>query len=434
MSINLKQFDPGNPSLEYLEKRIANNNYRGNVSSQQNRWSFEDLTVVLSKLHKHQGASEYLAIRTADKKKRPQNLSIEFDFARFCGEVVEALGKGSQDAMRKNWFVDWHRAGWIERYTKDLDKLSPYERGSTAFVKVSPEGMKLIDSQASIIDQYFIFSKGIDKLYLGTINVLLSLFREYDLGSVDLHEFTFFVTGVESGEDFGITREHANLLIRDWRRLTVLTRQQIDSYLSKQLVPNPKIESKTLQRDFHNWINKSQQSFSLLKQTIYFEQVNHQSFPHLHRLYFLGDEIKSEAGFAPRNAKRLRRSLQQKHGYFANHAIQKTAGFELHHIVALAWAESQHHFKILDDWRNMIYIDGFSHAKISQNQNLNVKLEMKNESHLSLRDFTGKSVDLVAPDNVLFAPEKLPMMLGHNQTLLAGMSLQDEKSKASPKP
>lgn len=418
MAIDLTQFDPGNPSLAYLERRIANNNYRGDVSSQQNRWTFDELVVVLEKLHKHKGESAFLAIRTADKSKRPQNVAQEFDFARFCDEVVGELGKGSQDAMRKNWFVDWHRSGWIERYDRNLASLRPYDRGTTAFVKISAEGMKLIDPDRSRTDKYFVFSKGIDTLYRGSISILLDLFREYEIGSIDIHEFTFFVTGVDSVENFGVTRGEANTLIREWRRLTPLTRQQIDSYLTQQLVPDPAIKSKTFQRDYHNWINKTQQSFSLLKQTIYFEQINHQSFPHLHRLYYLGDDVKSEAGFAPRNEKRLNRSLQQKHGYFAQHAVHKTPGFELHHIVALAWAESQHDFKTLDDWRNMIYIDGFSHAKITQNRNLNVKLRSHEDGQLTLSDLSGGNLLLSKPQNVLYATEKLPVMLEYNHQLL----------------
>ncbi|WP_205426593.1 hypothetical protein [Helicobacter suis] len=41
------------------------------------------------------------------------------------------------------------------------------------------------------------------------------------------------------------------------------------------------------------------------------------------------------------------------------------SGFEL--IVPLALARDQNEFSVLDRWQNMILIDGYKHAQISQN-------------------------------------------------------------------
>jgi len=255
-------------------------------------------------------------------------------------------------------------------------------------------------------------------MYNGTIGVVLDLFRNYEVKHIDLQEFTYFVTGVNSKGSFSISRERCAELIFAWRRLTALERRHIDDYLSKVLVPNSSATSKTEQRDYHNWINKTQQTISLLKQTIYFEQVNHLSFSHFNRLYYLGNENSAGEEFAKRDVKRLNRSLQQKHDYFKQHSVSKCRGFELHHIVALAWAESQHDFKVLDDWRNMIYIDGFTHAQITQNRNLNVKMEVIPPDDLRLIDYTGSAVYVKNLDNVLYAKRHLPTMLDYNKDLL----------------
>jgi len=123
MKIELEKFAPGNDALQYLEKRVADPNYRGDVSSQHNRWTFDDLIFILGKMNKYIGNQGFLKMRTTDKSKRAQNTLDEFDYAKFCEEVIKGKGKGSQDAMRKNYFPDWHRCGWINRYDKNRTEV-----------------------------------------------------------------------------------------------------------------------------------------------------------------------------------------------------------------------------------------------------------------------------------------------------------------------
>ena len=235
MKVSLNSFAPGNKALRYLESRIADPNYRGDVSSQHNRWTFDDLILILSKLKKYKGDVTPIKIRTTDKSKRSTNTLDEFDFAKFCEEVVLELGKGSQDAMRKNYFPDWHRAGWVERYDKNLNLIEPYERGQVAYVKISNEGLKLISPKSTRTDKYFIFSKGLDIMYIGVIGIMIDLFRNHEIQYIDLHEFTFFVTGISSKGSFNVSREEVVELIKSWRTLTPLQRRNIDAYLAKTL-------------------------------------------------------------------------------------------------------------------------------------------------------------------------------------------------------
>ena len=419
MIVDLLQFDPGNKALGYIETRIQDPRYRGDISSQHNRWKFEDLTFTLSKLQEFANIDGMLQIRSTDKSKRPHNSPGEYQFAKFCGEVVEGLGKGSQDAMRKNWFVDWNRAGWLERFDASGDLIpAGAARAIPRYVKVSVDGQKLLEPERTITDQYFVFSKGIDKLYSGTIGVLLNLFREHQIAHIDLQEFTFFVSAIHAPASFGLGLDAAAGLIRSWRQLTPLMRAQVGAYLSKVMVPDSAVP-KNEQRDFHNWINKSQQTFHLLRQTIYFEFVPHPKNSHFNRLHYRGDDIKTGQSFVPKNDKKLKRSLGEKHGYFKEHLLEKKIGFELHHIVALAWAESQYEFKLLDDWRNMVYIDAYSHAKISQNNNKNVKLTLIGEGQISLNDFEGGKVALSRPENALYSEAKIALMTDYNQKLLS---------------
>ena len=415
MKVDLNPFAPGNKALQYLEKRILDDNYRGDVSSQHNRWTFDDLVFVLSLLNRHQGSKNFLKIRTTDNRKRPKNEPAEFDYAKFCEEVKDKLNKGTQDAMRKNWFVDWHRAGWLDRFDKDHHAILPYSKASVHYVRVTSEGMKLL-SRLTRNEKFFVFSKGLDKLYSGALAVLLDLFREYEIEHIDIQEYTFFVTGISTPGAFSLTRAEAVDLIKSWRTITPLTRKAIDKYLSEKLVKVAAAGNKTAQRDFHNWINKTQQTFSLLQQSVYFEYRSHVKFSHFSRLYFTGSALDPGQDFGQNPNKKLNRNQQQKHDYFRKHGVAKKKGFELHHVVALTWAESEHEFKQLDDWRNMVYIDAFSHAKITQTGNLHV-IMVPTEEGFQLKNHQGDSIDFVEGQNVLIGQDLKNKMMEYNNEL-----------------
>jgi len=116
-------------------------------------------------------------------------------------------------------------------------------------------------------------------------------------------------------------------------------------------------------------------------------------------------------------ATRLNRSLDEKYQYFIRQQVQKTLGFELHHVVPLAWSENIYHFKMLDKWENMVYIDAFSHAKITQNKNRNVVLKVvKND--MTLADYSNNEVYLKYTENILYKPMNKNIMQNYNDELL----------------
>jgi hypothetical protein len=116
--------------------------------------------------------------------------------------------------------------------------------------------------------------------------------------------------------------------------------------------------------------------------------------------------------------KRLDRSLNEKYQYFVNHKIKtKISGFELHHVVPLAWSESQNHFKLLDKWQNMVYIDAFSHAKITQNKNRNVVMDFDNDN-MTLSDYSKNCVYLKKDENLAYDSSKSTKLKDYNLDLL----------------
>ena len=414
MNSSVDQIDPSNFALKYIKNRIKSDDYRGNIGSQHNRWDFKELEVVLTELDRFTTNGSLMQIRNADLSKRPQNISGEENYARFCNSIKEKVGKGTQDSIRKNLFPDFARAGWIERFDTNQVKLDPYSKGSVKYVSLSKEGLKFLNSK-SLDDRFFIFSKGVDNFLGGSINKIIHLISDPDFGLdyVDLLELTFFVSAVGSqSKDISLTLTECRDLIIEWRKLSKYQKIGVDAHLTKELVKNTNLSSKLMQRDFHNWINSAQQGFSLLKQTIYFEEWKDAKNSHLNRIIWMQDGNQNSA-----YAVRLKRSLNQKHEYMKQHNVSKQKGFELHHVVALAWAESEYHFKLLDNWKNMVYIDGFSHAKITQNNNKNVLMKFESQ-RMILEDYSNNKVEFKPGENLLWSEIHKEDMTKYNLMLL----------------
>jgi len=347
-----------------------------------------------------------LAIRTTDISKRPENCPNEFLYAQFCNEAKRKAGIGTQDAMRKNLFVDLHRMGLVKRYNKNKEVLDPFSRKNVKYVAISKQGLKLIKAK-TILDKYFIFSKGMDSLLGGYIDIILDILRdkEYNIDQISIYEFMFFVSAISAEASFNINTDKAVELIKEYRNLTPTQRKSVEETLKVELNPKNFFGSKLGKRDFHNWHNKATQVYYLLNQTVYFETRDEQ--------LVLKEGLNSFGDAATR----LGRSLNEKYQYFATHKVAKTSGFELHHVVPLAWSENIHHFKMLDKWENMVYIDGFSHAKITQNKNRNVVLEIvKND--ITLADYSKNEVYLKHNENILYKPANKEAMRVYNKDLL----------------
>ena len=164
---------------------------------------------------------------------------------------------------------------------------------------------------------------------------------------------------------------------------------------------------KTHKRDFYNWINETQQILTLLAQMAYFEWNRKEQ-----RLYI---RVGRESVYT--NNVKLKRSLVQKQHYFTQHNVAKTKGFELHHVVPLCFAKTRNEFLILDDWQNLVYIDVYSHAQITQNNNANVRLSF-DENDAIFTDFNDNSVCCKNNTNIKYNLSKQEIMFDYNQKLL----------------
>lgn len=402
---NLTSICPGNAALAFLAHRIADPDYRGAWSSQHNRYDFAQIRCILTLFDQHAPDGTLMCIRDTDIAKRPQNTPDEHIYAQFCTDAKHQAGIGTQDAMRKNLFVDLHRMGLIHRYDVNQNPIHPMQRAHIKHAALAPQGQKLI--RANMQDAYFIFSKGIDQLLGGFIATLLALLdEEHDLRKITLHEFMFFASAVGAPTAFSLDVQKCAHLIRQHRTLSRLQREAVIDLLTTELQPDRYAGDKRAKRDFHNWKNKAQQVFHLLAQTVYFhtrEGTLHPAAPQ--------DGANTAA--------RLVRSQSEKLAYFARHNIPKRKGFELHHVVPLAWSENRHQFKLLDNWQNMVYIDGYNHAYITQNANKNVIMSAQADD-IILNDYSDptQAVHLKHDEHILYNPTHQQSMLQYNAQML----------------
>lgn len=401
-----------NEALKFLEDRIKSDDYRGLHLFQHYRYDIDFIRIVLGELDKYEKETKnkYLKIRTTDSSKRPENSADEIDYSNFINKIKSQSGKGTQDAIRKIIFVDCNRMGFLDRFDKDKSIIPPNitSRGYS-FVALSEKGKKFIEAK-DIKEEYFIFSSGLYRIVGTLINTLEYLITKFDLKFISKYEFMYFVSAINDNSSFSIDVDKCGYLIQQFRLLGEVDKKNVTKQLKKEMNPKNYTGNKKTLRDFHNWENEATQTFLLLATTVYFEVRNrmklilNQGNTSLESI--IGKEFKKN------------RSLQEKNNYYSNHGVgDKISGFELHHIVALEYADSLGLYKLLDHWKNMVYIDGFSHAKITQNNNRNVVMSASGEN-LILKDYSNNEIILENKKNIAYNTQKQPIMLDYNDELL----------------
>ena len=124
-----------------------------------------------------------------------------------------------------------HRMGIITRYNNNKEIIDPYSRKRVKFVSISKQGQKLISSK-TLLDKYFIFSKGIDNLIGGYIDIILDILRdkEYKIDKISIYEYMFFVSAIGTDSSFNINTDKATELIRKYRALTSIQKNLASKY------------------------------------------------------------------------------------------------------------------------------------------------------------------------------------------------------------
>jgi uncharacterized protein YqgQ len=409
----ISNINNSNEALKFLEERIKSDDYRGIHLFQHYRYDINFIKIVLSELYSYERHSKnkYLKIRTTDSSKRPENNIDEVAYSNIVNNIKIKTSKGTQDAIRKIIFVDCNRMGFLNRYDKNKNLIPPNTNSKGySFVSVSGKGKKFLCAK-DLKEEYFIFSAGLYRIVGTLINILENLITKYNLKFISKYEFMYFVSAIGDNSSFSIDINKCGYLIQQFRLLGDIDRKNVTNLLKKEMNPQNYQGNKKNKRDFANWENEATQIFLLLATTVYFEVRNGVKL-------ILNNSDTSLESIIGKDFKK-QRSLEEKNNYYVNHEIKgKTLGFEMHHVVALEYADSPASYKLLDHWKNMVYIDAFSHAKITQNKNRNMVLEIIQDD-IKLSDYSNNEVYLKNIDNILYKIINQSKMKSYNAALLA---------------
>jgi type IIS restriction enzyme R protein (MBOIIR) len=407
----------------FIFEAIQRLDYRGIHLSQHNRYTKNDIAVILKALRDTllNNNLSMLPIRTTDISKRPLNNPDEIHYARMVIELSNRLDRITQDSLRKNFYVDMARMGLINRFDKHRQLNNPFLTSRTKFVNISDFGLQFLTEYERDPQNMFevnrLWTLALNNLHNGFETQFYSLMlnlQEYGINSIGYNEFAFFASKANI-----LPQEQICLLIREFKNLSVFQRNIIIDRIKRYADPSENLIfnnlPKTDLRDYHNWINEAQQLFSLLRDSVLFNVGD-----------FKDNELNlriGNLGLIDNYERRLNRSQAQKREYFIQHNILESSirrlGFELHHIIPLLYARSHEEFKTLDVWENMILIDGHSHAKITQNGSRNIKLEFRDYDML-FKDFGFPQhiVECIYDQNVKYNVSLKDILSSTNQSLL----------------
>lgn len=160
---------------------------------------------------------------------------------------------------------------------------------------------------------------------------------------------------------------------------------------------------KTGKRDFCNQKNETEAIFNNLALISYFK------YDKTKELLFLRSKIDEKSI-------KFKRNYFIKDEYFKNHNVEKNIQFELHHIIPFYYAKNFDELKIIDDWRNLIYIDANSHKLFTKNINF-IRLNFDKDDAI-LDNFLGDKIMLENLKNIKYKISLQKQMIEYNKGLL----------------
>lgn len=409
----LLALSPNSKSLQFIADRVKQDDYRGKHISQHNRYDFENVCDILYELKKFSKKGK-IKIRTVDLSKHPNDMVGTEKYSAFCSELRKKYNKYTQDTIRKNFFVDFARMGFINRYDKKGELIPLSKKCCCQYVSLTKRGMLLANKNTTRKNKYIAFSKGLDMLSSNLPLTLFNLCSNTD-GKITRMEYTYFVSflgeHIIKKQDNRIKRilvsENQIIdFIKEYRSLSNI-HSEIDKIVKAYCTPKNFSGNKREKRDFHNWLNETDQTFKLLSTTVYFEYLSK----------YTTLKLRVDLKMGIDNMKGLARSAQEKENYYTNHHITKKSEMTLHHIVPLELWQDLDDYKLLDDWRNMIYIDGKTHGNVHKLHPVPCFLDINGDS-FSLDDNNSNYLSFTNGQEVEYSVKNIDTLLDYNKDLL----------------
>ena len=390
----ISSIELNNLFIQYIIKRIQSKDYRGWHISQHNRYDIKIIKNILNQIYEVVGENDF-AIPPGDFKKTDPLQGKFQDFRLIVDNINPRIGKGTINSVKKNFFPDIEKAGFLERKIV-VENAQRLTQG-----RITSVGINLINEK-TMFGSYKIYTDGLDKLLGDKISGLAETIRlsDYCDDTIDIFEFMFILSDLDEELD-------KIELLHSYRSLKRYQQDKVTELIQKFADPDNWKGNRTELRDFGNWKNQTQQILTLLGSTVYFVVEYNKGF----RLNY-GNE-----GFFEEPTKR---SSIPKREYFDFHEVEQRKEFELHHIIPMKSARNKKEAKSIDDFKNLIYIDKKKHKEITKQGSKNVVLDI-NPQEIALSDIENRqSVKITNGEKVLYSElqNKVDTLAKYNTELL----------------
>lgn len=399
----LRDIEPQNEFLRYISDRVVSDDYRGIQCSQHNRLTFDYFKAVVDAIYAVAGEERFF-IHIGDDHGARQPLAAKY--YEVVEEIKRRAGRGTVNSVKKNTFPDIARMGFLERFGKNKSKpFSEAGRHAVHSVRLSALGLKFAQATARF-EQVCLFTAGVDRLLHSAATELADFLdlNDYGVAGIDILEYMYILSDDRAGVSFG---DKLRLLL-SYRELLPHQQEEVHALLRKYCNPANRrdFDNKTLMRDYHNWKNEAQQIYCLFSFTAYFRVVNGTLTLNTGDLGFFDPNVK--------------RGARGKTEYFSQHGVEKRAGYELHHIVPFFKARNKQEALLVDDFKNLIYLNETKHAMFTNAHNRHAILGCSADgSQLFFRDENDDSIIAVEPGtDALLSTALLPQMREYNKMLL----------------
>jgi len=399
---NIIAIHPGNIFLEYIVDRIQDDDYRGVHISQHNRYDLDRLTKILNGIYEIVG-DDYFRVPLGDDIDGYRYTDCK-EYYKIVDNVSAKIGMGTINSLKKNFFVDFQRLGFLDRFDKELKVIPNDKRAHIYWARLTTIAIKFIKS-GSLTEKYRVFTDAIDNLFADEItNIADTLYySNYKNDRIGIDEFMFILS-----DDRPNAKDKKIDLIDSYRSLERWQKDKAIDLIKKYCEPDNFKGNKTQKRDFGNWKNESQQIFTLLKNTVYFDITQNSLRLNTGR-YGIFEESKIN-----------QRGLGAKQEYFKRHKLNKMENFELHHVIELSLARNKEEFKLIDSWKNLIYLGKNKHAEITRNGNRN-KILTATEKEIFFDDYNKNRIIAQNRSSALYDGGRAKDMQNCNREILKEM-------------
>lgn len=406
--INIEKVDSDNLSIKFIVKRFQMDKYRGMQLFQHNRYDEDTMYKMLESIKQVfiEEKNEYIEIPKGDVDNGKNNGFLISDYPKYkklVDTIKEKTMKGTANTLKKNFFPDWERSGIIQRFNKKTKfKLNDWILNTTINDWKSKELYKLHIS--SLLPNGFV-----EDVYYILKNIM----------SINFYEFLLFFTFIYSlnGIDIKINGinniDKIQTLIISWRNLTRVQRASAIENLKKYMDPKLyKDKPKNKKKDWGNFNNESQQIFQFLKKSNLFSiSVNSNGEQEI---------TLNETKEINNNKRKFVRNKNIYNEYHLKNETELEKGFEMDHIVKFSLITTQEDVPYIDNYLNILYIDGKSHSIKTQQGSNHMILKYENES-LILKDYRNVSnpINLKLNENIKIKLDNINNYLNHNKRLVA---------------